>query len=393
MHGLFILICIFSELFSEVLAYALGIDLGICLRVLCIFVFCFSIHLVILTRKEFTSKRALNTFWISFFVVLLILLSMYIFYTAHDFHHRIHRGMILSFGSKVIVAPFMALSWNKRNFIKEILYGIIPFVCFFTAFSYHAVVKLESQFYTELAICYQSLSYAAAYSIGLLFFFINNYNQKQKWLNFLLFILIVVNLYILFSGGGKGAFVLICVLFVCFFYNILKKKVVFLLIGIVFLCVWGEQTIVNYVGQFVGGDRILALFLSNNVEYVTSGRNALYIKGINTLFDRYFLGGGPGSVLYDIGYFSHNIFLDILIDWGFVFFFLCLFIIFIVLKKCFKNWHDVSISFLFLIFLGQFIMLFFSGSFYESFGLWFSIIAILMYEKNENRCPVVQSKS
>ena len=384
MHGLFILICIFSDLFSEVLAYALDVDLGFLLRVSCIFVICFSIYLALLTINDFASNKTLNTFWVSLFVVLSILLLMYIFYIAHDFHHRLHSGMILSFGSKVFAAPFIALSWNKRNFIREILHWIIPFVCFFTFFLYLAVIRLGNNSYSELAIGYQSLSYAAAYSIGLLFFFIKNYEIKKSWLKFFLLSLVIINLFVLFSGGGKGAFVLLCILLVCFFYTHLKKKITFLFMGFALFIAFEKQIAINFIGQFAGGNRILALFLSNDVDKITSGRNSLYEKGINTLLDRYFMGGGPGSVLYDVGFYSHNIFLDILIDWGFVFFSFCLLIIFIAVKKSFKNWNNESISFLFLIFLGQFIMLFFSGSFYESFGLWFSIIAILMYENNKN---------
>lgn len=383
MQGLLILICIFSDLFSTILAFALGIELGSLLRILSIFVFVFSIYLALLTRNDFASYKTSNTFWVSLLVILSILLSMYITYTSHDFHHPLHSGMILSFGSKVFAAAFIAFSWNKRNFIKDILHWIVPFVCFFTFFLYLAVIKIRNTSYSGLILNYQSLSYAAAYSIGLLFFFIRNYNQKRNWLKPLLLLLVCTNVFILFSGGGKGAFVLFCVLFLLFFYNILKRKIT-LLLGVGFLFVFFEkQVIVNFIERFAGGNRILALFLSNDVETITSGRNFLYTKAINILQDRYFLGGGPGSVLYDVGFFSHNIFLDILVDWGFVFFFLTLFIIFIVLKKYFRNRHNASISFLFLIFLEQFIMLFFSGSLYYSFGLWFSIIAILMYENND----------
>ena len=309
---------------------------------------------------------------------------MYITYTAHDFPHYLHSGMILSFGSKVIAASFIALSWNKYNFIKDILHWIVPFVSFFTISLYIAAMKMGNISYSELYFNYQSISYAAANSIGLLFFFIKNYNQKWKWLKSFSLLLVGINVFILFTGGGKGAFVLLCILLVYFFYDIFKDKIVFLFVGFAIVIVLGKQIVINFIGQFAGGYRILVLFLSNDVDQITSGRNSLYIKGINILFDRCFLGGGPGSVLYDVGFYSHNIFLDILLDWGFVFFSFFLCVIFVVVKKCFKNWHNESVSFLFLIFLEQFVMLFFSGSFYESFGLWFSIIAILMYENNQN---------
>lgn len=365
-----------------VLAFALGIEFSFLLRFMAIFVFAFSVYLAFSTRNNFASDRTINTFWTSLFIIFSILLSMYITYTAHSDPHPLHSGMILSFGSKVTAAALFATSWNKRDFVKNVLHWIVPFVCFFTFFLYPAVIKIRNTSYSDSVLSYQSLSYAAAYSIGLLFFFIRHYNQKKKWLKFLLLLLVGVNVFILFSGGGKGAFVLLCVLFFLFFYNILKKKTV-LLLGIVsFLFFFEKQIVVNFIGQFAGGNRILVLFLSNDVEQITSGRDSLYIKGINVLLDRCFLGGGPGSVLYDVGFYSHNIFLDILLDWGFVVFFFFLFIIFIVFKKSLTNLHNTSISFLFLIFLEHFIMLFFSGSFYHSFGLWFSIIAILMYENN-----------
>lgn len=386
MHGLFILICIYSDFFSMVLASALGIELSFLLRITCTFVFVYSIYLAFSTRCDFASNRTLNIFWLSLFVVLSILLSMYITYITHDFPHPLHSGMILSFGSKVIAATLVALSWNKRNFIKDVLHWIVPFVCLFTIFLYIAAIKIRNSFYSESVFNYQSLSYAAAYSIGLLFFFIKNYKKECRWLAPLLLMLVGTNVFILFTGGGKGAFVLFCILFFLFFYDVLKGKT-FLLFGVVACFIFFEkQIVVNFIEQFTGGNRILVLFFSDDIGKITSGRDSLYIKAINILLDRCFLGSGPGSVLYDVGFFCHNIFLDILIDWGFMFFFVFLIIIFVVLRKCFMNSQKASMSFLLLVFLGQFIMSLFSGSFYYSFDLWFSIIAVLMYENNKKDC-------
>lgn len=380
MHGLFILICIFSDYFSMVLASALGLELSLLLRIVCTFVFVYSVCLAFSTVNDFASNRTLNIFWLSLFVVLSILLSMYITYVIHDPPHPLHSGMILSFGSKVIAATLIALSWNKRNFIKDVLLWIVPFVCLFTIFLLIAAIKIRNTSYSEIVFNYQSLSYAAVYSIGLLFFFIKNY-KKCRWLKSLLLLLVGTNLFVLFTGGGKGAFVLFCILFFLFFYDVFKGKSFFLVGAVAFFIFLGKQIVVNFIAQFTGGNRILVLFFSDDVGEITSGRYSLYIKAINILLDRCFLGRGPGSVLYDVGYFCHNIFLDILIDWGFMFLFFFLIVIFVVLRKCFINAQKASMSFLLLVFLGQFIMSLFSGSFYYSFGLWFSIIAVLMYEK------------
>ena len=98
------------------------------------------------------------------------------------------------------------------------------------------------------------------------------------------------------------------------------------------------------------------------------------------LFDHYFLGNGTGSVLYDLDYFAPNMFLDILLDWGFVGFLFCAGIFFVVIKKSLLHLNDKKAFFLFTIFLMSFVKLMFSGSFYENFGIWFSTIAILGYE-------------
>lgn len=382
MHGLLFLTCIFSESFAAIASFAFDVDHGFLLRICCVLTFVYSIYMGVLTRNDIVSNRTQNVFWISFALAASIMLSMFVMDLFHDNQHPEYRGMVLSFGSKALVAPFLALAWNKRNYLNEIVKWIIPFTLIFTFIMLDAIKQLGFNPYMQLGIGYQTLSYAAAFSIGLLFYYLNQ--VKNKLMRGVSFILICLNVFILLSGGGKGAFVLVCVLFVLNFYSLLKKKGVILFIGIGLLLSVANRYVVNLLSQLSGGERILALFLSNDVGEISSGREELYRRSIDLIYERIFLGGGPGSVLYDVGIYAHNIFLDIMIDWGFVGLFFSVGIFCVIIKKFFSIKNEPNIFFLFVIFLMHFVQLMFSGTFYASFGIWFSSIAILGFDKG---CP------
>lgn len=391
MHGLFLLICIFSESFAAILSFAFNIEQGLLLRVCCVFTFVYSICLAVLTRNEIISNKIRDSLGISFFVVSIVMLLMFIVDLIHDNQHPEFSGMMLSFGSKALVAPFLALAWCKHNFLDSILRWIIPFTLVYTLVMFSAVIQLGENPYIQLSIGYQTLSYASAFSIGLLFYYLNNRKQSSLIGNVVALFLICVDLFILFSGGGKGAFVLVCILFVLNCYSRFRKMSLFLFLCVgLFLMVENRQFI-NILSRLSGGNRILTLFLSNDIQEITSGRDDIYRRAVDVIFDRNFLGRGPGSVLYDVGYYAHNMFLDILIDWGFIGFILSLWVIICVLRKYLVFRNNKNVAFLFIIFLMQFVLLMFSGSFYASFGIWFSVIAILMYGNDESRRSVIQS--
>lgn len=308
---------------------------------------------------------------------------MFITELYYDISDKLFSGMILSFGSKGLVAPLLAMSWNKRNYVDSVIRWIVPFTFFTTIGSLFAIRQLGNQSYLYIEIGRQLMSYGGAISIGLLLFYLrySSVGVAMSIAKLIAFVLIALNIFILFFGGGKGAFVLACLLFLVNFYARLKKKIFVLLLALFAGLIVGGSYLTNFISQSLGGKRILALFFSNSVEEISSGRNELYEKALSVARDRYFLGGGTGSVINDVGFYSHNIFLDILLDWGFIALILSLCLVFIVCRKSLFMQNDKNIFFLFLVFLTQFILLLFSSSLYLNFGIWFSSIAILSYYK------------
>lgn len=380
MHGLLILLCLFSESFAAILSYATGFDHSLLLRICCAFTFFYSVFVFLMVRNNPASPKTIHVFFVSFFIVCMVLLSMFVTELKYGYTQRFFDGMVLSFGSKVLVAPFFAMAWNKHNFYNSVVRWILPFTAFFTFFMLVAVFRLGNQAYMNLEIGYQILSYAASFSIGLLFIYMKSNVQgglfcyTSKGLSI---VLIILNIYILLSGGGKGAFVMVIALFFLNFYKQIKIRNLLILFVLFFIGLINSSYISNLLAKNSGSGRILVLFSSSDISEISSGRNNIYNEALELIIDRCFLGNGTGSVLYDIGYYAHNMFLDILLDWGFIGLILCVLVLFQVCRKYFIMKNDEKVFFLFSIFLMSFIHLMFSGSFYTNLGIWFSVIAIL----------------
>ena len=390
MHGLLILICIFCDAFASIISFALGTNLSITLYTISAFTFLYSLYLAFSTRYITASSKTMTVFWISLFFVLCVMLSMFVTKLYYDKPSKLFDSMILSFGSKCLMTPFFAIAWNKKDFFYSVVKWIIPYTSFATVCSMIAVIRLAGKSIMDFEIGRQLLSYGGAFSVGLLLFLLQYQNEcvKESIKKYIVFILIIFNIYIVFAGGGKGAFVLTCLLFLLYFYSRIKAKVALLIVTFLGALKIFESFFIDIILQTPGGMRILTLFISDDLNQITTGRDRLYAKAVDVILDRCFLGGGPGSAIYDVGYFSHNIFLDILLDWGFIGCVFFLVVIVVVCRKSFALFENPNIRFLFTIFFCQFILLMFSGSFYSYFGFWFSIIAILGYSK-EMHCKQI----
>ena len=391
MIGLIVLIICFSTSVAGILSFAFGLEHGLVLRALCLITAFFAIYSAVISGKSHVSKKMIYAFGISLIVVFFIGLSFFITEFIYGYEHEVIVGTKLSFFSKVFAAPFIALLWNDKNFLPSIKKWILPLTTVCTLVSLYVVKLSFGLNYQKLEIRYQLLSYTAAFLIGLLLFYLKDLIMEKNRKSFFLFFsiaisLLLANLYVVFSGGGKGAFFLVCVLFMLFFVQI--KYIRLLTLYILLLCFLFCMVFFNYdfLVSLSGFNRIIDLFLSNNLNIVTSGRDSIYDLAWSTIRDHYFLGCGAGASVYETGYYAHNLFLDILIDWGFIGLAASLCAIVIIIKKWWKLRTDENISFLFMLFVMSFTMLLFSSSFYCDFNVWFSSIAIIGYDKKIAKC-------
>lgn len=254
---------------------------------------------------------------------------------------------------------------------------------------------------------HQTISYGSAICFG--YFFINtfgrNYQYRYHFLcNKVIYIfevvLMVANAGICIIGGGRGGAVLLVVNLIISSLVIFRKKI------------W--KVIILSTISVVSFYYLLSLpFLSNNMisemftkgmersfSYIndsgaidmsqTSERDVVY-QGLFQLIDNMPLNGYGFFHLYEVcqrtiqQHYPHNIFFEVLLQGGYVFFFTFSVVYVIVLKKIFNTVLTCNDSICLLpLITYPLIELLFSGTYIKSGLFWFVIIYILNQSKNGN---------
>ena len=249
----------------------------------------------------------------------------------------------------------------------------------------------------EANLNYQNTSYLASYSASLAMYYISCFRNvkwdfifEHRFMKVLFWLVIIVDFIVILLTGGRGGLVVFLASLLFFIYNIAGKKSVgsyfrVLIIAAVFVFIgyysvrWVMQSNISTSG-FYRFTRMLA-------EGDLSGRDALYERGWRVFEDNP-LGHGLGGVFFILGSYSHNIFLDVLIDvglLGFLAFFVSLFFVLKYGLSLFKR--DQSEAFWFYLFINGFVMNLFSGYFLSGFP-WLSAVFYFLarrayFKKNE----------
>lgn len=220
---------------------------------------------------------------------------------------------------------------------------------------------------THLTIGY---AMSAMFGINLLSFFY----QRTMSSKLLFLALMIINVAIILFSGSRGSLVSVVLMLALSFliYMIWKKKFI---IGVILLTVIGTIVPVLFTNANFSFaiERILAGFSSSGDES-TSQRLVLYDTALNNFYENPIFGKGIGSFSNEIGryYYPHNIFLEVLNDFGMIGFFVLLFFLVMLLRKSIwiikqKSYQDHMLVFLFL---NVFVQLIFSGSYLADEQFW-----------------------
>ena len=197
---------------------------------------------------------------------------------------------------------------------------------------------------------YQSNSYCAAYAIGLTLYYLTHFDVSGKlWIFRLRFFarpfwcaLVVCQSAVLVLSGGRGGLVAAFLAAVYCVYTqrrtlafdvrkILVSCILVLVGALLFVKVIGILTVeYNGIGRIVG-------FLDGAGD---SNRSGIASEAIAAFSAAPLLGNGAGSVFGLLGTYSHNCFLDILVEYGLVGLLLVIAIVIaslFKLKKCINN--------------------------------------------------------
>lgn len=336
----------------------------------------------------FFVKKTMRKMYRSTFVLLTIILLILINYMITDLFYGFNVtafGTISDFCIRCVPAVLMGYLVSKYNYINIMCQRCKFIILFFTV----AVFKIiflsifngisAAAWSSILNVDYQTVSYVSAFMVGILLFKLvinNTLNTKKE--TALYIIALGINIFSVFYSGGRGGIMLLIVYFLLFsLYKIKNKrnkiKKRHLVYTSIAVAVLGILFNINLESLSYGVSRGFEFINSSGINWDgASGRKDIYLKGIdlikNSLIFGYGITAGPRIGLER----SHNIFIDILIDGGLIYFLLWCLLLYIIIKTLLKSSAINHENFLILIiFLGDFVLLNFSGVYMRVAPLWF----------------------
>lgn len=388
--GFFILVVAFSYSIYFVIATFLGIPQeGVVFRlysgilaVVVAFVFFLSIHRI--PRRIYIGGLLLCA------IIILLYFSTRCFY---DEVNNRYTSYFLSMGVRFIPAVLTGMYMlSHDDIMKKVEYALLPFILLYTitlasvAFTANIGVNIAQTFNTDF-LNYQSISYYSIFAFGFnMYLIVQCSNSYTRYRRYILIALAILQVIITIIAGGRGAFVLGCVftLYFALKHITFSKLISYILIGLAVLLTINAILSDNEIFK-MGFERIFNFF--GNTEAIgTDNRWIRWNLAWNAFTKSPVFGHGLGSVFYEVGFYSHNIFTDMLCEGGVV-----LFLIFIFVLMKFIRASQILITedyrneIIVIVFLCSFVMNSFSGYYLSDTGIWLSLTYVLCKNSLNNR--------
>ena len=388
--GFFILVVAFSYSIYFVIATFLGIPQeGVVFRlysgilaVVVAFVFFLSIHRI--PRRIYIGGLLLCA------IIILLYFSTRCFY---DEVNNRYTSYFLSMGVRFIPAVLTGMYMlSHDDIMKKVEYALLPFILLYTitlasvAFTANIGVNIAQTFNTDF-LNYQSISYYSIFAFGFnMYLIVQCSNSYTRYRRYILIALAILQVIITIMAGGRGAFVLGCVftLYFALKHITFSKLISYILIGLAVLLTINAILSDNEIFE-MGFERIFNFF--GNTEAIgTDNRWIRWNLAWNAFTKSPVFGHGLGSVFYEVGFYSHNIFTDMLCEGGVV-----LFLIFIFVLMKFIRASQILITedyrneIIVIVFLCSFVMNSFSGYYLSDTGIWLSLTYVLCKNSLNNR--------
>lgn len=388
--GFFILVVAFSYSIYFVIATFLGIPQeGVVFRlysgilaVVVAFVFFLSIHRI--PRRIYIGGLLLCA------IIILLYFSTRCFY---DEVNNRYTSYFLSMGVRFIPAVLTGMYMlSHDDIMKKVEYALLPFILLYTitlasvAFTANIGVNIAQTINTDF-LNYQSISYYSIFAFGFnMYLIVQCSNSYTRYRRYILIALAILQVIITIMAGGRGAFVLGCVftLYFALKHITFSKLISYILIGLAVLLTINAILSDNEIFK-MGFERIFNFF--GNTEAIgTDNRWIRWNLAWNAFTKSPVFGHGLGSVFYEVGFYSHNIFTDMLCEGGVV-----LFLIFIFVLMKFIRASQILITedyrneIIVIVFLCSFVMNSFSGYYLSDTGIWLSLTYVLCKNSLNNR--------
>lgn len=317
------------------------------------------------------------------FFVLAVLLVLYCISSLNYPHSAIYNhysAALLAYGALCIPATYVGMRLARGGYENAVLSYLPFFLIAVTLIVGYAIIfrSFQGQLLggeDNDVFNYQNASYYIAYSCIYSLFYIffcpyKNTSVREKVKYFLGVPLVLLSAAGCILGGGRGAFVYLVGVAFFLVIRILKESkqrhsikytLMLIIVAMLFVYLAVHFQLFNSVGA-----RRVAENLTTD-----DARIGLSRKAFESFLDAPVLGHGLGSVWWEVGYYSHNMVLDFLVEMGTLGTIIMIIVIGYMLFSLIRS-SRVSVFdlFILLVFLGRLFQDTFSGYWFSSFHLF-----------------------
>ena len=317
-----------------------------------------------------TLYRKWQTFLLVYVITILILLFNIIIFPQNEVFLKLNS---LRFLLPVVIPSALCLMYiSSIDVIESVLYKISWFTFFLALF--YVISYLRGGFLIT--------GYSMSFSYGLLLPMLSLYSKKNLYS-----VIASILLFLIVLGIGSRGAAIVFMMFVAYDIFQSNKKLIipaFILIGIFILSL---TTLANWFESIGISSRTLNLIISDNLGH-TSGRELIYDKMIDVFWDNPIKGIGLfGDRYYLDGAYTHNLFLELYLNWGIIvgtlilFFFVWKFIL--TYRRTDKKNRNILVKYL----LASVAPLMVSGSYLVDYdlGIFIGILFLVSRENKKNR--------
>lgn len=351
-------------------------------------------------------KRALISYWDLLFLYGLIWILFFLkfyhnpemsFWWSDETNSFSVARQIIFPGSGIFAYAIIRVSGEKEIFLKNFrIIGIILFLYNFylcidaikTGYFVYEQFGIQRVTTYNMSVGYGFLASAIFLSVDYIF---------TKWKYNIVIVALAFVMMVMYGNRVPiFIYVIFCLMMLLFIENSNRKKtrrLIFLLVGLIILYLvmfplGGFEALINYLASKGVRSRVLEAFINKNVADM-NGRNDIWEKAVELIKKKPYFGYGvfgERNAIYGINVkwgYSHNLFLEMLVDFGWVIGAPLLVVLFWNVRYILVFSKNKVYKALIIAFLSMSLELLFSNSFWFHAAFWALLAIIVDYRRKE----------
>lgn len=373
-----------------------GVEMdGIVMRITLVLIFSVSLYFYLTIKPHVYGER--KTWFIIIIFAILYHSTQYASGTSgvtpmmHQYDYReLYMGQFLRWGADCIPACLIGITLLKLK-DYSFIHKILPWLCLlltpFMATATLTMGRLEGQMHIEGGMNYQTVAYQMAVLCCYGFYYTFIYKENKSWIiKIIMLPTMLLQATCCLMSGGRGGVVLlgVYVLYMVYFLHTRKK------ISLLRILSFGAVLLIAFffMADYLGLQESAGFARSSELVH-DEDRFELWSQYTGFISQNPVLGWGLGGDYFTVGFYSHNIFIDWMLETGII----GTALLAIIFYKSYRRLYELtSLNEIFVVvmifFIYGFVMNLFSGYWITTGSNWMALgIAMTytyMYKKQAN---------